>query len=78
MTAPFTAPAPDRRCGTCKWWVKDPHPSNQTADTAWGECEWPKAHRPASMPREGVEMDEDEGTDCSQWSDGAEALGGGR
>jgi hypothetical protein len=70
-----TSPATDRRCGTCKWWVRDANPIIQPAYIAWGDCEWPKAHRPASLPTDAVEMDENEGTDCSQWSDGAEALG---
>lgn len=73
----MTAPAPDRRCGTCKWWEPDTDPSNRITGERWGNCEWPTANLPASMSRYAVEMDENEGTDCSQWSDGAEALGEG-
>lgn len=62
--------APDRRCGTCKWWERS------KAHSEMGYCEWPKAHLPASIATRPM-MHEDEGTDCSQWSDGADAVEGG-
>lgn len=64
----MTAPATDRRCGTCKWWEP------WRGWSGWGGCVWFKAHMPAAM-RAMPDMHETTGTDCSQWSDGAEALG---
>lgn len=60
----MTAPAPDRRCGTCVFW--------ETTSERWGWCEWSRANMPASL-RDVREMHKDHGTDCSQWADGAEA-----
>lgn len=70
----MTAPAPDRRCGTCKWWKSF---TTSDWDTDWGGCEWGQGNQPASMRTEPPEMHMNDGTDCSQWSDGAEALGEG-
>lgn len=69
----MTAPAPDRRCGTCKWWRR----TTKSGIGWWGKCDWLTQNLPASLVRTSPTTQEDDCTDCSQWSDGAEAMGEG-
>lgn len=71
----MTAPAPDRRCGTCVLWERDPSPANRLFGSVYGDCTSTQTSLPACVQMEQRKMKEYEGTRCSQWSDGAEALG---
>lgn len=62
----MTAPAPDRRCGTCQWWG---HPDME----AMGKrpCEWPLANLPWVMRQGPIDWSgPDDGGDCAMWSVG--------
>lgn len=78
----MTAPAPDRRCGTCKWWER------YRTNSEYGRCEvllqmlpfWAHVHdsndhEDETYPTRIGSTKETAGTDCAMWSDGAEALG---
>lgn len=64
----MTAPAPERRCGTCHWCGES---------DGITECLWLPEAYPWWMEINVAEVTEHDGTNCSQWSDGAEAGEGG-
>lgn len=66
----MTAPAPDRRCGTCVFWERDPSPANRLFGSVYGDCTWAHTHLPIHMQTDQGKMKEYEGGRCSQWTDG--------
>ncbi len=62
-----------RRCGTCRWWERDPNPRICVpgAILIWGNCAWSRTHLPASIRRP-LPMDSTAGTDCAMWKDRAD------
>lgn len=76
----MTAPAHDRRCGTCKWWERYvDHGESGRCEVLhqtlpfWAYVHDSLDHESETYPTRTGSTKETDGTDCSQWSDRVEA-----
>jgi len=62
--------AVERSCGTCRWFDATYAPNEDDPELAYGLCEWPAEHLPASLRsanRERSAMNPADGKDCPCW-----------